>query len=256
MKELFKQNCPCLFRLIKVEEELRKEQVEMHKLLKAKQDLIDIQKKRIEHLTNRTSNANQNLLSNSTKSIGNNTNIVKNSNNNNSIFQQLTNSIVAESSQSKDAWVPSGVLHVDKLSPQIAASPSSSSSSMTQFCKYLAQNTLIQPTQAGLDDLQASYLQNQSKRKNSYHQNQLEDALSKSSPRILSPTPHDVNGAQVDGTPSSTSSSSSALSTSSSLNHLNHPNHPSTNTTSSNNNNNNSSNVNGSSFNFFRTSEL
>jgi len=256
LQELFKQHCPRIFRLIKVEEELRKEQVEMHKLLKAKQDLIDIQKKRIEHLTNRTNNANQNLLSNSTKSIGNNTNVVKNSNNNNnSIFQQLTNSIVAESSQSKDAWVPSGVLHVDKLSPQIAASPSSSSSSMTQFCKYLAQNTLIQP--AGLDDLQASYLQNQSKRKSSYHQNQLEDALSKSSPRILSPTPHDVNGAQVDGTPSSTSSSSSALSTSSSLNHLNHPNNQSTNTTSSNNNNNNnSSNVNGSSFNFFRTSEL
>ena len=51
-----------------MEEELRKEQVEMHKLLKAKQDLIDIQKKRIEHLTNRNGNS---LHSNSSKSINN-----------------------------------------------------------------------------------------------------------------------------------------------------------------------------------------
>lgn len=55
------------YRLIKVEEELRKEQTEMHKLLKAKQDLIDIQKKRIEHLTNRS--GLQTANSNSTKSI-------------------------------------------------------------------------------------------------------------------------------------------------------------------------------------------
>ena len=37
-----------------MEEELRKEQSEMHKLLKAKQELIEIQKKRIEYLTNKT----------------------------------------------------------------------------------------------------------------------------------------------------------------------------------------------------------
>ena len=87
-------------RLIKVEEELRKEQTEMHKLLKAKQDLIDIQKKRIEHLTHRGgigSSVNMNGTSNkSLNSIqlqnvkANNTN---NSNNNiqKNVLQNLNN---------------------------------------------------------------------------------------------------------------------------------------------------------------------
>lgn len=66
-----------------MEEELRKEQTEMHKLLKAKQDLIDIQKKRIEHLTNRS--GLQTVNSNSTKSI-NSVHQQK------SIFQQLNGS--------------------------------------------------------------------------------------------------------------------------------------------------------------------
>ena len=66
------------FRLIKVEEELRKEQTEMHKLLKAKQDLIDIQKKRIEHLTNRNSGNNN-------PSTGGSINNIQNSNSNKSI---------------------------------------------------------------------------------------------------------------------------------------------------------------------------
>jgi hypothetical protein len=44
--------------LIKVEEELRKEQLEMHKVLKAKQELIEIQKKRIEYLSGRSSSSN------------------------------------------------------------------------------------------------------------------------------------------------------------------------------------------------------
>jgi len=235
--------------LIKVEEELRKEQVEMHKLLKAKQDLIDIQKKRIEHLSNRTNIATQNQHPSSTKSLATNVNDIK--------FQQINNNIlnISPTNQSKDAWVPSDV---EQPIPQIVASPSSSSSSMTQFCKYLAQNTLIKPAKTGLNDIQANFLHTQTKRKSSYQQNQLEDLLSKSSPRILSPNSQEINGIQADATPSSTSSSSSALSTSSSLNHLNHANHQSIiiNSNSDNNDNINASIMNGSSFNFFRTSEL
>jgi hypothetical protein len=56
---------------------LRKEQSEMHKLLKAKQDLIEIQKKRIEFLTNRSNNNNTNNNSNSANS-NNNNNVIKN----------------------------------------------------------------------------------------------------------------------------------------------------------------------------------
>jgi hypothetical protein len=40
-------------RLIKVEEELKREKIEMNKLLKAKQEIIDVQKKRIEGMANR-----------------------------------------------------------------------------------------------------------------------------------------------------------------------------------------------------------
>ncbi len=46
-----------------MEEELRKEQLEMHKVLKAKQELIEIQKKRIDYLSNR-SQSSQNLNNN------------------------------------------------------------------------------------------------------------------------------------------------------------------------------------------------
>jgi hypothetical protein len=49
-------------RLIKVEEELRKEQLEMHKVLKAKQELIEIQKKRIEYLTANRSSTSSNSV--------------------------------------------------------------------------------------------------------------------------------------------------------------------------------------------------
>ena len=120
---------------------------------------------------------------------------------------------------------------------QIAASPASSSSSMTQFCKYLASNTLLQPTPSGLVDL--TNFTAQAKRKSvSYHQGNLDTELSKSSQHMHSPTPPPSGQSANDATSSSTSSSSSALSTSSSLNHLNHQNQATSN------------------FNFFRTSEL
>lgn len=69
--------------MIKVEEELRKEQSEMHRLLKAKQELIEIQKKRIEYLSNgnklssSTSNqqaASQTSATNSSTTLNNNNN--------------------------------------------------------------------------------------------------------------------------------------------------------------------------------------
>lgn len=112
---------------------------------------------------------------------------------------------------------------------------------MTQFCKYLASNTLLQPTPSGLVDL--ANFNKQSKRKSSYHQSSLDTELSKSNQRMLSPTPppqHHTNGQGNgnDATSSSTSSSSSALSTSSSLNHLSQNQAISSN------------------LNFFRTSEL
>jgi hypothetical protein len=102
-----------------VEEELRKEQTEMHKLLKAKQDLIDIQKKRIEHLTmNRGTNSSSNQA---TKSISSMTTLDMNNSNN---------------------------------EKQVAASPSSSSSSMSQFCKYMASaNNLVKSMPATAADM-------------------------------------------------------------------------------------------------------
>ena len=95
-----------------MEEELRKEQTEMHKLLKAKQDLIDIQKKRIEHLTNRNGPSATN--SQSTKSI----NTILNQKN--SIFQQQNSANIgsnangltldspkfATDSESQQKWEP------------------------------------------------------------------------------------------------------------------------------------------------------
>lgn len=92
-------------RLIKVEEELRKEQTEMHKLLKAKQDLIDIQKKRIEHLTNRGglgSTVNMNGTSNKSLNSIQIQNIKASNNSNNNlqknVLQNLNNLVDANKS--------------------------------------------------------------------------------------------------------------------------------------------------------------
>ncbi len=169
----------------------------MHKLLKAKQDLIDIQKKRIEHLSTRGHPNNLTSLMN--KSISNiqyqqqnyedtNTSLViKNMNkmsNMNVDDVKLNNAILSTAS---------------KINPsQVAASPSSSSSSMTQFCKYLTANNL----KSSANTLDEQTLSN-------YNRSKTE--------RMPSPTR--ATHLIVDG--SSTSSSSSALSTSSSLNHLN-----------------------------------
>lgn len=124
----------------------------------------------------------------------------------------------------RDAWVPSLKPPADNnliLPTQVAASPSSSSSSMTQFCKYLASNTLIDhPAADELNDQHHNFQQNHQRK--SFIQTNL-DELSHCNPRMLSPTPPP---AQVDAASSSTSSSSSALSTSSSLNHLNHNHQP------------------------------
>jgi hypothetical protein len=132
--------------LIKVEEELRKEQNEMHKLLKAKQDLIEIQKKRIEYLTKRSNLQSSNSTSQMSNAPFLNTTThqvapqlklnrhVNRLNTNNAGFlpSSINASISNPSLASEFAQTP--------LTTQIAASPSSSSSSMTQF---LANNSLI-----------------------------------------------------------------------------------------------------------------
>ena len=106
----------------------------MHKLLKAKQDLIDIQKKRIEHLCTRGHSNNLTSLMN--KSISNiqyqqqnyeDTNpnlVIKQMNklsNMNTDDVKLNNVILSTASKIND-----------KIVSQVAASPSSSSSSMSR----------------------------------------------------------------------------------------------------------------------------
>ncbi|CAF0849147.1 unnamed protein product [Brachionus calyciflorus] len=141
-------------RLIKVEEELRKEQNEMHKLLKAKQEMIEIQKKRIEYLSNRSLNG-PNLVNKSTQhpNSQSNNNLLQNNSSYN-IYQPKLRQISRNqpkpqmsSLSNSNETLNSNPVHssqpsLNKLTekPQIAASPSSSSSSMTQFCSYLTNN--------------------------------------------------------------------------------------------------------------------
>lgn len=209
-----------------MEEELRKEQAEMHKLLKAKQDLIEIQKKRIEYLTNRAStsgsipyhpsstlasnNINSNKLNNqqplhqtqsnyqtvnynqyahqpkirqphrsqiktqtsitpsaSNPSIHTTANVasftasdysnIRKSNLN--LDSELGKRQEASSSPTHDNAKlnkPGGTINEKPLT-SIAASPSSSSASMTQFCSYLANNSLKgSNNNLNLDQLQKS----------------------------------------------------------------------------------------------------
>ena len=193
-------------RLIKVEEELRKEQAEMHKLLKAKQDLIEIQKKRIEYLTNRGGGGAPPPCTNSNvAAASNNVNLAKQNSqqqqqqqqnksnyqtvnynqyahqpkirqaqrsqiktqtsitpshsnpsihtsaaNTTSDYSNIRNSNLNLNGSSGTPLSPThntkatkpGGTNIEKPITSSAASPSSSSASMTQFCSYLATNSL------------------------------------------------------------------------------------------------------------------
>ena len=213
-------------RLIKVEEELRKEQLEMHKVLKAKQELIEIQKKRIEYLSANRSSASTNPVklaqhkphqhqtlnhslvasyNNKLKQFStsnsklNKTNLEQKdviSNSSNGGITTALNSLLPSTSSPPSSSVSlpittSSIKLNENISSQIAASPSSSASSMTQFCNYLASNSLNTNTNnSNTNSVKRNYAK--------LNGNLLLDALS------------------------STSSSSSGLSNSSSLNHLNH----------------------------------
>ena len=194
-----------------MEEELRKEQAEMHKLLKAKQDLIEIQKKRIEYLTHRSSAPQQLLqqLQSTTAAAATTTpsSVISAALPSTNIHRHISQQNPASSSanpsstnnynqhahqpkvrqlnrtQIKTSITPSASnpnlntaaeythmrnsnanLDADSSAApqkagvtQIAASPSSSSASMTQFCSYLAANSLKGSTSnLTLDQIQKS----------------------------------------------------------------------------------------------------
>lgn len=198
----------------------------MHKVLRAKQELIEIQKKRIEYLSNRSSssysiannnNNNKNSLSTQQKQQSLNHSMVANYNNKlkqfsssntklnktlnsneppkeSGITTALSSVLPAASSTSPSSSISLPITTSlklnENLASQIAASPSSSASSMTQFCNYLAAASLNQTANAKRQNYKLTNA-------NKLESNLLVDALS------------------------STSSSSSGLSNSSSLNHLN-----------------------------------
>lgn len=146
-----------------MEEELRKEQSEMHKLLKAKQDLIEIQKKRIEYLSNRSLSAHSS--SHKSTQYPNSHQILSilpqnhpSTNYNQHVYQpklrqhnkthskasslnENTNGATSQPVPIQSSQNPS--LKVNEKAAQIAASPSSSSSSMTQFCTYQVANSKL-----------------------------------------------------------------------------------------------------------------
>lgn len=246
-----------------MEEELRKEQSEMHKLLKAKQDLIEIQKKRIEYLTNRSSNSNSNgtgkpanqgtttaatanHLAQSHPSHGYNQHAyqpkLKQNPNGKSQHKPVANSTMTSSHSNPNMLTNTGNEHQQQqqqVSPsstpqhlplakladksQIAASPSSSSSSMTQFCSYLAANSLMNSNQ------------NLNSNNNQQTQSKKHDTI-----KIASPS---------SSTSSSTSSTLSSIHNNRTGHHNSHHHH--------NNNNNHPTSANQSaSINFLRASEL
>lgn len=139
----------------------------MQKLLRIKQDLIEIQNKRIDNLTKVTNvSSNANYLNTSLQHLNNNpNNIIKHSSHPraqkemnkvkskqfNLINNPLSTSISNPSINSKDQDAKILKKYTPENSPQpvnlsekyqVAASPSSSSSSMTQFCNYLASNII------------------------------------------------------------------------------------------------------------------
>jgi hypothetical protein len=143
----------------------------MQKLLRIKQDLIEIQNKRIDNLTKVTNvNNNSNYLNTSLQHLNNNSNdIIKNSSHQrvhkeinkikNKQFNLINNPLsTSVSNPAINTKLDNGttVKSSKKFSPensptqpvilnekyQVAASPSSSSSSMTQFCNYLASNIM------------------------------------------------------------------------------------------------------------------
>ncbi len=127
------------FRLIKVEEELRREQSEMQNLLRIKQELIEIQNKRIDHLSRNSISNKMNISVDQINSL-NHLNYKSKKLNHKSENAPLVSSLNSNLNNNY-----SKISHVDKnghLPAQIAASPSSSSSSMTQFCNYLALNII------------------------------------------------------------------------------------------------------------------
>ena len=221
----------------------------MHKLLKAKQDLIEIQKKRIEYLTNRTNSpspsmANRKLNSHQAQSngtvstLGTNYSLksfdqhsiqpkLRQTNKQSNFVEQIihkeTNKEPAKGfNANPSSFFPQSSKTFnfnDLLSSQIAASPSSSSSSMTQFCNYLAVNSLGAASDPNTNNKTSLNVTGRVFKLN-------EDPI-KSNPnglghsgisRRITSTNNVTN--YVDAS-SSTSSSSTALSTSSSLNHLN-----------------------------------
>jgi hypothetical protein len=80
LKRLIFQFYNFIKRLIKVEEELKREKYEMNKLLKAKQEIIDVQKKRIEGMASRLAHTQYSQ----NQQIRYNTSNVKNKSNNKS----------------------------------------------------------------------------------------------------------------------------------------------------------------------------
>jgi hypothetical protein len=193
----------------------------MHKLLKAKQDLIEIQKKRIEYLTNRggggggatCANSNHSTSATTSNSVNlakqnsqpqqqqqnksnyqtvnynqyahqpkirqaqrsqiktqtsitpsaSNPSIHTSAANTTSDYSNIRNSNLNLNSSSGTPLSPThntkatktGGTNIEKPITSIAASPSSSSASMTQFCSYLATNSLKGST-SNIDQLQKS----------------------------------------------------------------------------------------------------
>ena len=102
-----------------MEEELHREQVEMHKLLKAKQELIDIQKKRIEFLSHRLTASNPCNLDDITSSSSSSSSPATNKSDTNLMqsqafkhgYQKFNNLIV---SQSQNRSIPTMMTSVNK----------------------------------------------------------------------------------------------------------------------------------------------